>query len=70
MSLHDLGFFLKEQFAACPGSADVLVGWVKDDGARNRKRADEDVGVPRIVIASCLAMTVRKFLFLITVSIL
>jgi hypothetical protein len=51
MSSHDVGFFLKEQFATYPGNADVLVGWVTDDSARSSKHADGDVGVPRIEIA-------------------
>jgi len=45
-----VGFFLKEQFTGYPGNADVLVGWDTDDGGRSR--ADGDVGVPGIEIAT------------------
>jgi len=56
---------LKELFAAYPGNADVLVGWDTADGGRSRKRADEDVGVPRIEIATCWRIHVLKILYFI-----
>jgi len=59
------GFFLREQFTTCPGIADVLVGWDTDDGGRSRKRADGDVGVPRIEIATCWRIHVLKILYFI-----
>jgi len=57
------GLFLKEQIVPCPGNADVLVGWVMDDSARSRKRADGDVGVPRIEIAIRWHIHVLKILY-------
>ena len=57
------GFFLKEQFTTYPGNADVLVGWVTDNGARSRTHADEDIGVPRIEVAMCWHIHVLKILY-------
>jgi len=64
-SISPLGvvIFLEEQFATYPGNADVLVGWVTDDSARIRKRADEDVGVPRIEVAMCWHIDVLKIAY-------
>jgi len=54
-----LHFITEELFAINHGNADVLVGWVTDNGARIRKRADEDVGVPMIEVAMCWHIHVR-----------